>query len=99
MASGYNQLICIAPNDPFVLKAWSRLLDPEKRLEFLSDGNLDFARALNLKVENRELFLGWRSERYLIIVENGSITRFRVEPSVLTYSCTRAVDALDVEFV
>jgi peroxiredoxin len=75
MASGYNQLVCIAPNDPFVLKAWSRLLDPEKKLEFLSDGNLDFARALQLKVENCELFLGWRSERYLIMVENGSITR------------------------
>ena len=99
VASGFSRLVCIAPNDPFVLDAWARQLDPGKKLKFLSDGNLDFARALQLESQNRKLFLGWRSERYLMTVDDGIITRLRVEPSILTYSCTRATDALNVEFV
>jgi hypothetical protein len=32
----------------------------------------------------------------MMIVENNLITRFRIEASILTYSCTRAVDALAI---
>ena len=94
-AQGYSHLICIAPNDPFVLDAFARQFDPDRRIEFLSDGNLDFTRALNLEARNRALFLGRCSQRYLMIVENGLITRIRIEEDLLRYSCTRAADALE----
>lgn len=95
IASGFSHLICIAPNDPFVLQAWARQLDPGKKLEFLSDGNLDFARALNLQTQSRALFMGYCSERYLMIVEDGIIVRLRVEEDIISYTCTRTDDALD----
>src|SRR4051794_70069 len=38
-SSGYQQLLCIAPNDPFVISAWSLVIDPERKLRFLADGN------------------------------------------------------------
>src|ERR1700733_6266161 len=56
-ASGIDHLYCIAPNDPFVLAAWAWQVDPDKTIEFLSDGNLEFAGALNLTARNQELFL------------------------------------------
>jgi peroxiredoxin len=94
-AVGYSHLICIAPNDPFVLDAWSRTLDPGRKIEFLSDGNLDFIRILHLEAPNRALFMGRCSQRYLMIVEDGVILRLRVEEDMLKYSCTRAADALE----
>lgn len=94
-ASGYSQLICIAPNDPFVLAEWAREVDPEQKLRFLSDGNLDFTRMLGLLKENREYFLGYRSERYMMIVHNCTIARLRVEADILSYTCTTADDALE----
>jgi 2-Cys peroxiredoxin 5 len=94
-ASGFTELICLVPNDPFALIEWQEALDPKGELTFLSDGNLDFATALGLTTRHTRLFLGWRSERYMMIVENGMITRFRVEPNIITYSCTRPGDAVD----
>lgn len=92
---GCRQLVCIAPNDPFVLEEWAERVDPERKIRFLSDGNLAFTRALALSCENQSLFIGERSERYLMIVENGTIVRLRVEPNILTYSCSGADDALE----
>lgn len=77
-----------------MLDAWSRQVDPTRKLRFLSDGNLEFTRALALDAGNRELFIGTRSERYLMIVENGTIVRLRIEPNILTFSCATADDAL-----
>jgi peroxiredoxin len=79
-ASGFSQLLCIAPNDPFVLRAWADALDPTQQILFLSDGNLDSAEALGMTIRNRAMFLGKCCERSLMIVEDGIITRMRSEP-------------------
>lgn len=92
---GCRQLICIAPNDPFVLEEWSNRVDPEHRIRFLSDGNLEFTRALDLIRKNTRLFIGERSERYLMVTQNGMIVRLCVEPDILTYSCSNADEALE----
>jgi len=91
-ASGFDQLICIAANDPFVVERWALSIDPQGRLRFLSAGNLDFATALGLQMVNREMFMAGRSERYLMVVDKGLITHIRVEPNIHTYSCTRTKD-------
>jgi peroxiredoxin len=62
-AAGYSHLVCIAPNDPFVLDAWARRVDPLSKIEFYSDGNLEFARSLGLLEQVSHLYLGWRSSR------------------------------------
>ena len=93
-AAGYDQLICVAPNDPFVLHAWSTQVDPDRRIRFLSDGNLDFCTGLGLQATERDFHLGTRSERYMLIVVDGVIRRLRVEASITAYLCTRAADAL-----
>lgn len=76
-ASGYDQLICIVPNDPFVVQTWADMIDPEEKLRFYSDGNLDFAKALGMASHHRPIFLGQRSKQYLMTVNDGIITRMR----------------------
>ena len=93
-AFGFRQLVCIAPNDPFALDAWARHVDPEGKIRFLSDGNLEFTRALGVASVNTDLFIGVRSQRYLMVVEDGTIVRLRIEPDILTYGCSTADEAL-----
>jgi 2-Cys peroxiredoxin 5 len=92
LTSGYDQLVCVAPNDPFVLAEWSERLDPKHKVKFLSDGNTDFAVATGLQTSNRELFLSGRCERYMMVVDNNIVGHVRIEPSIGMYSCTRAQD-------
>jgi len=92
---GCRQLVCIAPNDPYVLETWARQVDPDRRIRFLSDGNLEFTRKLALERLNPDLFMGERSERYLMVIENGIIVRLRIEENILTYTCSQANEALD----
>jgi peroxiredoxin len=86
--SGYEQLICVTANDPFVTAAWSLQLDPGEKLRFLSDGNLRLAKALGICSDQAQLGLGERSQRYLMIVEHGKITHFRVEQSIFDVCVT-----------
>jgi peroxiredoxin len=91
-AAGYSHLVCIVPNDPFVLNAWARRVDPQSKIEFYSDGNLEFSRALGLLEQVSHLYLGWRSSRYLMVTSDGVIQRLRVEKDAVDYHCTRPQD-------
>lgn len=91
---GYTMLACVVASDPFVTAAWARVVDPEGKLRFFSDGNLDFARSLNLTVDERGLFLGKRSERYMLAVRDGVITSSRIEQHLADYACTQPEEML-----
>ena len=93
-AAGFDELVCIAPNDPFVLDAWQGKVDPDSRIRFLSDGNLEFCSALDLSMVETKLFLGRRSQRFMLVVRDRIIHRARAERSILEFKCTRAEDAL-----
>ncbi len=90
--SGYDQLICVAPNDPFTLSAWSRLVDPENTLLFLSDGNGDLARSLGVATSYTDHFLAHSTRRYLLTTQHRMITHFAVEPTLTLLTCTRSGD-------
>ena len=89
-AAGFQQLLVIATSDPFAMAAWSSIIDTEGRLRFLSDGNLEFTRKLGLTSYEQALFLGERSRRYTMIVQDAVVERLNVETSVLNVTCTRA---------
>jgi peroxiredoxin len=92
--AGYAKLAVIVPNDPFVTAAWSKQVDPAGNLVFLSDGNLELARALGVTMTIRSIFVGERPMRYMFVANKGRIRRFSVEPDILTLSCTGAAHAL-----
>lgn len=89
-ASGFDEIFCIAPNDPWTLEVWARQIDPEGRLRFLSDGNLEFIRAAGLVTRETGLFLGDRSRRYTLSVTNAVVDKLNVETDVIDVTCSRA---------
>jgi peroxiredoxin len=88
-ASGLQEIICVAPNSPWVVREWAERTDPEGQLTFLSDGNLELARAAGLQARAPRLFLGTCSARYAMIVDHAVIEKLAVEHDVEALSCTR----------
>jgi peroxiredoxin len=95
-AAGFDLIACICPNDPWTTAAWANALDPDGKIMFLSDGNLDWARALKVSFFDKENFLGERSRRYRMTLRHAVIEKLVVEDSPLALTCTGVEDVLEV---
>lgn len=78
-AKGIDLVACTAVNDVFVLDAWSRTSGAMEKIQFLSDGNAEFARAIGLQIDASANGLGTRSKRYAMLVEDGVVKSLNVE--------------------
>ena len=87
-ASGIEEILCTAPNSPWVVQEWSDRIDPEGVLTFLSDGNLELARGAGLTTRAPELFLGECSRRFSMIVRDAVIEKLAVETRIDVIDCT-----------
>jgi len=77
-AKGVDAILVTAVNDVFVLDAWSKAAGAEN-IEFISDGNGDFAKALGLAMDGSGFGLGTRSQRYAMLVEDEVVKVLNVE--------------------
>ncbi len=80
-AKGIDALAVTGVNDVFVMNAWAKQSGGEGRIEFLADGNGDFARAIGLAFDGSGFGLGTRSQRYSMLVEDGIVKLLNVEDS------------------
>jgi glutaredoxin/glutathione-dependent peroxiredoxin len=78
-AKGIDAIAVTSVNDAFVQDAWKKATDPENKIEFLSDGSADFAKALGLELDASAMGLGIRSKRYSMIVEDGVVKSLNIE--------------------
>ena len=92
-SAGFQLLTCITPNDPWVMERWAQELDPDRKIRFLSDGNLELTRKLGLSVRADSFHLGERSARYTMILRDAVIEKLAVENTIEEFACT-AVDAV-----
>ena len=69
-----------AVNDHHVLKAWAEATGAAGHVDFLADGNGDFAKALGLDLDLSAGGLGLRSKRYSMLVADGVVKLLNVEP-------------------
>uniref|UniRef100_A0A0B7B6P2 Peroxiredoxin-5 n=1 Tax=Arion vulgaris TaxID=1028688 RepID=A0A0B7B6P2_9EUPU len=87
-------VVCVSVNDPFVMAAWGKSLDPSGSIQFLADTTGAFARALDLTVDLTAVLGNVRSKRYALVVENGKIKGINVEPDGTGLTCSRGADIL-----
>tara|TARA_R110001583_G_scaffold2233_12_gene16448 strand:- start:3315 stop:3791 length:477 start_codon:yes stop_codon:yes gene_type:complete len=78
-AKGVDSIICMSVNDAFVMHAWGVAQNAEA-LIMLADGNGDLTEALGLTLDARGYGMGQRSQRFSMIVEDGTVTSLNVEP-------------------
>ena len=79
-AAGVDTIACLSVNDAFVMDAWGKAQNAEHIL-MLADGNGTFTTALGLELDGTGFGMGLRSQRYAMIVENGTVTLINVEPA------------------
>jgi len=79
LAAGVDTIACLSVNDAFVMDAWGKAQNAE-RILMLADGNGDFTSELGLELDGRGFGMGVRSQRYAMIVDDGTVKVLNVEP-------------------
>lgn len=78
-AMGVDAIAVVAVNDVFVMNAWAKDTGAADKIEFLSDGNGDFASAIGLTLDGSGFGLGTRFQRFSMLVKNGVVASLNVE--------------------
>lgn len=79
VARGIDSIAVMAVNDAFVMGAWAKFTGAQDKLDFLADGNADFARALGLEIDLSKGGLGTRVKRFSMLVEDGVVRQLNTE--------------------
>jgi peroxiredoxin len=78
-AKGIDAIAVTGVNDVFVMEAWKKSTGATGKIEFLADGNGEFAKALDMTMDGSGGGLGTRSKRYAMLVEDGVVKTLNVE--------------------
>ncbi|HLW93400.1 MAG TPA: peroxiredoxin [Roseiarcus sp.] len=78
-AKGVDAIAMTSVNDHHVLAAWSKAAGADGKVNFLADGNADFAKATGLDFDASAGGLGVRSKRYAMLVEDGVVKKLNIE--------------------
>jgi peroxiredoxin len=79
-AKGVGRIVVMAVNDPSVMKVWGESLGGDGKVEFVSDGNGDYARALGLEIDLNSAGMGKRVRRFSMLVDDGMVKTVNFEP-------------------
>jgi glutaredoxin/glutathione-dependent peroxiredoxin len=78
-SKGVDDIVCLAVNDPFVMKAWSEAHAADQKVSMLPDWNGDLTKALGLDQDISGAGLGIRGKRFSMLVEDGIVKSLEVE--------------------
>jgi len=78
-AKGIDTIACVAVNDVFVMDAWGKNQNCGDKVMMLADGSGELAKALGMELDMKSRGLGVRSQRYSMLVDNGTVKSLNVE--------------------
>ena len=87
---GISKIVCIAVNDPNVMKAWGENQNAGTKIFMAGDPFLKFTKAIGAEVNKSEKGLGIRSNRYTMLVENGEVKKVEEEKETATCELSSA---------
>ena len=73
-----DDVYCLSVNDHFVMKAWLSTYN-NKNIIGIADGNADITKEFDLLVDKSANFMGKRSNRFAMIVENNIVLKIFIE--------------------
>ena len=79
--TGVDEVYCLAVNDAFVMYQWGQKLGL-KRIRLLPDGSGHFTRRMGMLINKEHLGFGYRSWRYVMVVNDGMVETWFEEPGI-----------------
>ncbi len=76
---GIDEIVCVSVNDPFVMKHWGEVANATGKVTMMPDWDAKFVEALGLTMDASGAGLGKRSQRFMMIVDNGVVRDLQVE--------------------
>ena len=76
---GINDIYCLSVNDNFVMHAWLLNYIEGDKIIAIADGNGDVAKYFRILEDKSKNYMGMRSQRFAMIVNNNSIEEFYIE--------------------
>ena len=76
---GVDSVAVTAVNDVFVMEAWKKANGADGKIDFLADGNGEFAKGIDLVFDGSAGGLGARVKRFSMLVDNGVVKAINVE--------------------
>ena len=96
LKKGISKIICIAVNDPNVMKAWGEKQNVGSKILMVGDPYLNFTKVIGAEVDKSEKGLGIRSNRYTMLVENGVVKKIEEEKETASCELSAAESFLNV---
>jgi len=78
-SKGVDEVWCVSVNDAFVMGAWGDNLKVAKKVRMMGDGSAEWTKALGLEFDLVARGLGIRSQRYVMVLDNGVVKHLAVE--------------------
>lgn len=78
---GIDEIYCISVNDAFVMNKWAEDQNIQN-VKVIPDGSGLFTASMNMLVQKDNLGFGVRSWRYAVVVNNGTIEKWFIEPGI-----------------
>ena len=80
-AAGVDEVYCLTVNDAFVVYQWQKHLGV-KNIKFIPDGSGKFTRRMGMLINKEHLGFGYRSWRYVMVVNDGVVEQWLEEPGI-----------------
>ena len=80
-ALGIDEIYCISVNDAFVMNCWAKDQNLQN-VKVIPDGSGYFTTEMGMLVEKDNLGFGLRSWRYAVVINDGAIEKWFVEPGI-----------------
>lgn len=74
-----DKIICVSVNDAFVMKAWADHCGVGNTILMLGDAHCHFFNSIGLEMDCTRFQLGFRCERFSMIINNGILENLNIE--------------------
>ena len=95
LKKGIKKIICIAVNDPNVMKAWGQNQNVSNKIIMVGDPFCKFTKAIGEEVDKSAKGLGIRSNRYTILLEDKVVKKIEEEKETATCELSAAENFLN----
>ena len=74
-----DDIYCLSVNDHYVMKTWLISYSEDHQIIGIADGNAEITKYYNLISDKSKNFMGYRSARFAMLIENNQIKSLNIE--------------------